>query len=134
VPGDRSSLEVTRNYQDRLTSRGFELVFACAAESCGEAFPKLKFRSPEASIVDQAYDRTRSDLSRAALDYIRDLRYVLMRHRASDGETLVGLSTAVMTGGSNGDVSAALAGTTQTLIEIIEPRAMERNLVMIGAA
>jgi outer membrane protein OmpA-like peptidoglycan-associated protein len=35
-PEGRSPLEVLGNYQQTLTSRGFELVFACHRETCGD--------------------------------------------------------------------------------------------------
>jgi OOP family OmpA-OmpF porin len=91
VQGDRSALEVLRNYQDKLAGAGYETVFSCSGEGCGEAFPKLKYGSPEQVVLDKAYDRNRTDLARAAFDYIRDLRFVLMRNRGGEGETLVGV-------------------------------------------
>ena len=36
-PDGRSSLEVIRNHQERLRANGFEIVFECRAEACGQA-------------------------------------------------------------------------------------------------
>ena len=44
VPAGRSSLEVTANFVDALTGKGFAPVFRCAANACGESFEILKYQ------------------------------------------------------------------------------------------
>ena len=36
-PKDRSTLEIFRNYQQALTKGGFQTLFACSADECGDA-------------------------------------------------------------------------------------------------
>ena len=137
VPSERSTLEVQRNYQDALAAKGFEPLWTCALEEeCGEAFARLKYHytRPETFIVGAGYDKDRQTLGSAVLDSVKDIRYSLMRKTDSAGTTLVGIYTVVMSGGSNGDVSNLLKGTTQTMVEIVEPKPLVQNLVTIGAS
>jgi outer membrane protein OmpA-like peptidoglycan-associated protein len=70
---------------------------------------------------------------RAMLEYMKDVRYALLKKSAANGDTYVGIYVASMTGGSQGDYSAALAGSEGILLETVEPKAMEQKIVTLTA-
>ncbi|MFA5120799.1 OmpA family protein [Zavarzinia sp.] len=133
---ERSTLEVLRNFTDALTAKGFEIAFQCAAEDCGEAFPSLKYSwdNKQALVVGSGYDNARQSFIPAVFDYVKDVRYALLKKVAPEGTSLVGVYTVVMTGGSNGNISHALTNTTQVLLEVVEPKPMERRIETVKAA
>ena len=38
IPGDKSALEITRNYEQALAKSGFKVLFQCANDDCGRRF------------------------------------------------------------------------------------------------
>lgn len=38
IPGDKSALEITRNYEQALSKSGFKVLFQCANDDCGRRF------------------------------------------------------------------------------------------------
>nr|WP_316654566.1 OmpA family protein [uncultured Gellertiella sp.] len=136
VPEERSTLEVIRNYADALKAKGFDSAFECSNDECGEAFPSLKYRwdAKQTLVVGAGYDDTRNRMIPAMFDYVRDIRYALMKKSGPEGVSLVGIYTVVMTGGANGDISDALKNTTQVLLESVEPKAMEAKITTVAAA
>ena len=70
---------------------------------------------------------------RAMLEYVKDVRYALLKKSAANGDTYVGIYVASMTGGSQGDYSAALAGSEGILMETVEPKPMEQKIVTLTA-
>ncbi|MFD2259519.1 OmpA family protein [Chelativorans composti] len=124
TPRDRSSLEVFRNFYDQLANAGFQIVFECAKEECGQPFKELRYhwnnKSTHVSSPEVTGDRAR--LVQAVFDGAHDIRYALMK---KDDNTLAALFVALNRGGSFGDMSTALNERVTALVEIAEPRAME---------
>jgi outer membrane protein OmpA-like peptidoglycan-associated protein len=132
APKGRSTLEILANHKQALLGAGFKPVFECGGDACGEGFGRAKFdpNNNEHRVVVEKAGQTRTYLTNAMLEYVKDVRYGLYRR----GDTLVGIYIAQMTGGSNGDSSAALSGYEGVLIESVEPKAMEQKIVTVTAS
>ncbi len=135
APQGRSSLEVTANFADALAAKGFEPVFRCSGDACGESFVTLKYRwdKPETKVIGNNYEQVRGLLVDAAFDQLVDVRYSLFKKTAAEGDTYVAVYAGVHRGGGFGDYSAALADRPGVLLEIVEPRAMEKRMAMVSA-
>jgi OmpA-OmpF porin, OOP family len=136
APAGRSSLEVMTNVFDAVTVAGFEPVFRCAGEACGESFPLLKYRwdKPETKVVAENYEHLRKLMVDAVFDRLLDPRYGLFRKAGAEGDTTVAVYGGLHRGGSFGDYSTALDDHVGVLVEVVEPRAMERRMVVLSAA
>ncbi len=135
-PAGRSSLEVFTNYREALAAKGFEPVFECARDACGESFNVLKYnwQNKAAHPSDEAYEQVRNLLIQAMFDSVLDPRYALMRKAAPEGDTLVAVYAALNRGGSMGSFSDLLRERVGVLVEVVEPRTMDRRMVTISAA
>jgi OOP family OmpA-OmpF porin len=135
APVGRSSLEVTANFADALAAKGFEPVFRCSGEACGESFVVLKYRwdKPETKVLGNNYEQLRQLLVDAVFDELVDVRYSLFKKTAAEGDTYVAVYGGVHRGGSFGDYSAALADRPGVLLEIVEPRKMDKRMEMVSA-
>jgi OOP family OmpA-OmpF porin len=135
APAGRSTLEILVNYEDSLKAAGYEIAFECAGEACGEGFAQMKYDGdkPDSRVVNEKAGQVRDYLMRAMLEYVKDVRYALLKKSAANGDSYVGIYVAIMTGGSQGDYSAALAGSEGILIETVEPKPMEQKIVTLTA-
>lgn len=112
-PEGRSPLEVLRNFQQTLAGRGFEALFECHRETCG--------------------DRNGNNLWSALMD-----RRALATSMTPGWET--GRYAALRLKRAEGDVLVAVyaqqgAGVLQTRLEVVEVRAMEADRIkVLGAA
>jgi len=65
VPGNKTALEVIRNYEDALTSSDFTTAFSCAGRECGRRFVNFVTQT---DMFPRGFDRTAvNDRSRALL-------------------------------------------------------------------
>jgi OmpA-OmpF porin, OOP family len=145
APPGRSSLEVTSNFIDALTAKGFKPAFSCAATACGESFAMLKYNQsrPETLVVGEGYEQLRlhvldnvfaSKLSGANVaKTLSDLRYTLLKKSTPAGDTYVAIYGARHGEGMN-VYARALSDRVGVLAEVIEPRAMEQRMVVVKAA
>jgi outer membrane protein OmpA-like peptidoglycan-associated protein len=136
APQGRSSLEVFVNYRDELAAKGFQPVFECARETCGESFTILKYwwQRKESQIQGQGYEQTRNQTLGAMFDSVIDPRYALMRKSAPEGDTWVAVFAAQNSGGSFGSFSDLIRNRVSVLTEVVEPRALERRMETVSAA
>lgn len=134
-PTGRSSLEVFANYRDALASSGFEPVFECSKQACGESFPVLKYnwQRKETQVVAEGYEHTRLLTIDAVFDAVEDLRYVLFKKSAPDGDTYAAVYAGLNKGGSFGSFSSLLSDKVSVLVEIVEPKTMDKRMVTISA-
>ncbi|MET3612400.1 outer membrane protein OmpA-like peptidoglycan-associated protein [Rhizobium aquaticum] len=69
APKDRSSLEIIRNYEESLKSKGFEVVFSCANETClkekGSSY-RMSFAAGDGQINYRYGDGVRYLLAKAS--------------------------------------------------------------------
>lgn len=135
APAGRSSLEVTTNFTDSVAAKGFEPVYRCAGAECGPSFVTLKYRwdRPETKVVGPDFEHLRRLLIDAAFDRLLDVRYTLFRKGGPDGDTYVAIYGGTHTGGAFGTSSEALRDRVGVLVEVVEPRAMEKRMEMVSA-
>ena len=136
APPGRSSLEVTSNFADALTGKGFAPVFRCAAEACGESFEILKYSvdRPETHVLGEGYDHVRVLFIKHNLfNHMTDIRYALYKKPSPEGDSYVAIYGAVHSGTSN-SFQRALGGRVGVLLEIVEPKAMDRKIVTVSAS
>lgn len=132
TPPGRSTLEVVKNYRDALIAKGFAPVFECVAAACGPSFRKQKYAwDNRATRVEGAnLDHTRQSLVGAVFDASKDIRYSLLKKGAS----YVALFGALNAGGGFGDTSEALNDRVSVLVEVVEPKAMDQNIVVLNSS
>jgi OmpA-OmpF porin, OOP family len=136
APPGRSSLEVTANFLDAVAAKGYEPVFRCAGPACGESFEILKYRwdKPHTHVLGEGYEHLRTLFIKDQIfTHMTDLRYALMKKSAAGGDSYVAVYGAVHNGNAN-EYQRALGGRAGVLVEIVEPRAMERRMVVVSAA
>lgn len=136
TPPGRSSLEVIRNYQNQLQGQGFVPEFQCGgADACGETFKELKYHWNNKATHVSAGSATglRTSFVHSVFDGGRDIRYTLMRKGVGPGAAYVALFVARSEGGTYGDVSRALTDRVTALVEVVEPRGMESNIVTVSS-
>jgi hypothetical protein len=133
APPGRSSLEVITNFTDAVVAQGFEPVYRCTGNQCGESFPLLKYRrdKPETMVVGENYEHLRRLLIQAAFDELIDMRYALFKQSAPDGDSYVAIYGGVHRGGHRGAYSKALEDRVGVLVEVVEPRPMERRMEVV---
>ncbi|MEW6122314.1 MAG: OmpA family protein [Pseudomonadota bacterium] len=135
APAGRSSLEVSTNFVDALAAKGFEVAYRCSGEACGESFAVLKYKwdKPATKVLGPNYEQARRALVDAVFDQVVDLRYTLLKKTGPEGDTYAGIYAAVNRGGSFGDASRALSDRVAVLVEIVEPKAMDRRMEVVSA-
>jgi len=134
-PKGRSSLEVFRNFSDSLVSKGFKPVFQCDNDSCGPSFKSLKYNWSEkrTHVQGEGYDVNRNRYVQGVFDGAKDLRYTLLQKGAGAATTYIGVYAALNSGGTMGDLSESLNDRVTVLVEVLEPKAMEQNIVTVDA-
>lgn len=136
TPTGRSSLEVATNYIDAVAAKGFTPVFQCSGEACGEAFGRLKYSwdNPTAKVTGQNFGQLRDLMVQAAFESLTDPRYALFKKTEAAGDTYVGIYAGLNRGTGFGTYSDAWRDKVGVLVEIVEPRAMDRSMVVVSAA
>jgi OOP family OmpA-OmpF porin len=136
TPPGRSSLEVTTNFTDAMAGKGFETVFTCTGTTCGESFSLLKYRwnKPETKVQGENYEHQRRLMVDAVFDQLIEVRYGLFRKSSAEGDTYVAIYGGLHRGGAFGDNSTALQDRVGVLVEVVEPRVMDRAMVVVSAA
>ncbi len=131
-PVGRSVLEVTKNYRDALISRGFTPVYECSGAACGPAFRKLKYAwdAPSTQVAGLNIEHARQGFVQSVFDAAKDIRYSLL----SKGGTYVAIFGGLNAGGGFGDASKALNDRVSVLVEVVEPKAMDQNIVVLDAS
>ncbi|MBN9536301.1 MAG: DUF4892 domain-containing protein [Alphaproteobacteria bacterium] len=137
VPEGRSTLEVVRNYTNELEGKGARTLFQCSKAECGEDFHKLHGVPRALKPEGTAYNRARRDLTGNVLEYVdpsADQRlWVGKWERGGGADVYVSIYAATQTGGSMGNVSAALKGRVLVMLDVLETKAMQQNLAFVSA-
>ena len=107
-PPERSTLEVTRNYEDALTKAGFQILFSCLQKECGTGTQKPWGLS----------------ILQAALAF-GEMRYVAAKLARAGGDVYVALHVK-QTGKGNADHHAYLV--------VLETKPMQQGMVSVDAA
>lgn len=108
IPVGRSSLEVLRNYEQRLTANGFEKLFSCADRDC------FTGRLQDPYLLGQQIDST-NGVSTAYFDHAR---YLLASRRGPEGTAYA----SILTGEDKGRVTA--------FVQVVETKAMEADQIV----
>lgn len=114
LPAGRSSLEVFRNYQQRLTGDGFTAVYTCEATQCGDAPLRL---------ARFAFDDAMANALSFAAGFGRAPRYATFRKRSGADEQVVALF-----------VGESPAGGVRVLVQAVERTAMETGKIVVPTA
>ena len=136
APAGRSSLEVTANFVEALTAKGFAPVFRCAASACGESFELLKYEvdKPETHVLGQGYEHLRVLFIKGNIfTHMTDIRYALYKKPSPEGDSYVAIYGAVHSGTMN-QFQRTLGGRVGVLLESVEPRSMDRKMVVVSAS
>lgn len=137
APEGRSTLEVVRNYTNELEGKGAKTLFQCSKAECGEDFHKLHGVPRALKPEGTAYNRARRDLTGNVLEYVdpaADQRlWVGKWERGGGSDVYVSIYAATQTGGSMGNVSAALKGRVLVMLDVLETKAMQQNLAFVSA-
>jgi len=131
-PTGRSVFEVVKNYRDALAAKGFTPVFECVGGTCGPSFRKLKYAwdNKSAQVAGEKIDHNRQGFVQAVFDAAKDVRYSLLTKNG----TYVALFAGLNSGGGFGDASQALSDRVSVLVEVVTPKAMDRNIVVLDAS
>jgi len=119
-PEGRSTLEIVRNYQAALEAAGFETLFSCSPDDCGQLFHWIFYKE-----MDQRIRNTRT--SGSAFDIPQELRYLAAKGSVGDAIVHISVLVAFDAGFS------ALSKRPVTLLEIVESEAMETGMVTVNA-
>ncbi len=119
-PEGRSTLEILRNYQAALESAGFETLFTCADKECGFLFHWIFYHEREQLLLN-------TKTSGSAFDIPQDLRYLAAKGLVGGVTVHVSVLVAFDAGFSK------LSKRPVTLLEVIEPRAMDTGMVTVKA-
>ncbi len=119
-PEGRSTLEILRNYQAALEAAGFEILFTCADKDCGRLFHWIFYKEREQRILN-------TKTSGSAFDIPQDLRYLAAKGPIGGVTAHVSVLVAFDAGFSK------LSKRPVTLLEIIEPKAMDTGMVTVKA-
>ncbi len=137
MPAGRSTLEVARNYEDEVTSKGGEVIYACKEEECGgDAKSGIGSGGNKAGLLTLLYPK--SELKAAsfsngacALDSTRaSQRYSVAKIPGVDGDAYVALLTYTM---SDTQYCKVLNDRTVAIVTVVEPKARENKMVLVKA-
>lgn len=134
TPAGRSALEVLRSYQQDLKSSGFETVFECSADACGEIEHINKSHFSGLLFPDSYWSKI-GDNSPAACAggaFVSDVQYAVLDNKNT------GAAVAVMAW-KPGDVSvyceeAEFKKRTSVAVLRIEPKAREQKMETLSAS
>ncbi|MET2830297.1 DUF4892 domain-containing protein [Mesorhizobium shangrilense] len=138
LPGERSPLEVLRNYQDVIEAAGGEILFECKKEECGGAADRsssgggnqmslMMYFFHEADLKDAAF----SNGACALTSGINDQRFFSAKVPQDGGDAYVTVQTYSMI---DDLYCKALSGRTVAVVHVLEPKARDKKMVVVEAA
>jgi OmpA-OmpF porin, OOP family len=138
IPADRSPLEVLRNYQDDITSKGGKILYECKATECG-ADPSRSSGGGggDMSLAMYLYGPERvidphgSNGYCALAEKITDQRYAAAELPEPGAHVSVLTYTIVAPGTS--DVCHGFNGRTIAVVDILEAKDREKKMVRVDA-
>jgi outer membrane protein OmpA-like peptidoglycan-associated protein len=120
APAERSSLEVFHNYERALAEHGFEILFACSGDDCGERglFAGELLYAPDRRL------RTLGPVTEFAFSFPLQPFYIAARLTRDDGDIHVSLYVAR----ENFDAFPETHNRTLVLLDVIEPGTLEDRI------
>lgn len=135
IPADRSPLEVLRNYQEEIRSRGGSLLFECADTECGGDAQRSSYGgggTMSLSMVLRPGDRVTDPYAStghcSVMSDIIDQRYAAAE--LPDGAHVSVLTYSV----KDNHLCKALNERTIAVVDIVEAKAREQRMVTVQAA
>lgn len=123
VPGDRSPLEVIRNYQAELAEMGYEVLYECGNDDCGPASAMSQYLYPR-----DARLQTMGRVTSGAFSLPRaDHRYLVANH-AETGHTV-----SIYAAFETFDHFPELFEKTLVLVDVIEAAPLTRRMEFVSA-
>ncbi|MDQ2092762.1 OmpA family protein [Rhodalgimonas zhirmunskyi] len=123
VPGDRSPLEVIRNYEAELTTLGFETTFTCGGKDCGPASAMSQYLYPREGQL-----KTRGRITASVFSLPRDdQRYLL----ATNPET--NRTVSIYVAFETFDHFPELHEKTIVLMDVIDGQPLTRRMEFVSA-
>lgn len=123
VPGDRSPLEVMRNYQAELTQQGYETVYSCDKDDCGEASRMVAYLYPLGERLTNL-----GQITEYAFSFPRpDQRYLVARQ--PDSGRLVSIYTAFQTF----DQFPETTDKVMVLLDVVEAAPLKQRMEFVSA-
>ncbi len=123
VPGDRSPLEVIRNYEAELAEAGYKTLYECGKLDCGPVSAMSKFLYPPSGQL-----KTLGRVTAAAFSLPRDDQRYLLARNAETGRT-VSLYAAYETF----DHFPQLFEKTIVLLDVVEGKPLARRMEFVSA-
>ena len=138
IPEGRSPLEVLRNYQEEIRTKGGKILFECRADECGGDAGRnssggggdtslAMYFLPEDRITDPAQSAGRCAQDRR----ITDLRFTAAE--LGEGAGHVALQTYTLLEPSPNSTCTALNNRTIAVVDIVEAKAREQKMVTVDA-
>ncbi len=124
VPGDRSPLEVVRNYEAELTEKGFAVAYQCGKEACGKPGAMINLLYPLGGRLENMGQVT----SYAFSSPRNDQRYLL----AQNPET--GRTVSVYAAFETFDNFPETADKVLVLVDVVDSKPMEQRMETVSAA
>jgi flagellar motor protein MotB len=121
-PAERSSLEVARNYQEALTQAGFQVLFQCGQEQCGQRLAAYLYPLERKL-------KNSGQIGEYALEFPRDQQFICAKLGRPQGDVYLMVYTAVC--GINNFKETY--NHPITLLEIIETKPMATAMVKVDA-
>lgn len=123
VPGDRSPLEVIRNYEVELTEAGYETLYSCGKLDCGPASAMSQYLYPR-----NAQLKTMGRVTSSAFSLPRDDQRYLVARNPETGRTV-----SIYVAFETFDHFPQLYEKTLVLMDVIEGEKLTRRMEFISA-
>lgn len=123
VPGDRSPLEVIRNYQAELTDQGYTVDYTCAKSACGPVSAMVQHLYPLDGRLENMGRITRNAFSSPR----EDQQYLVASH-AETGRTV-----SVFAAYETFDLHPETEGKVLVLLDVIEGAPLTRRMELVTA-
>ncbi|MEI5681455.1 MULTISPECIES: OmpA family protein [unclassified Mesorhizobium] len=137
LPGERSPLEVLRNYQDVIEEAGGEVQFECKKEDCGGDATRsssgggghmslMQYFFHEADVKDAAFSNGNCALTAG----INDQRYFTAKVPQTAGDAYVTVQAYQLV---DDLYCKEFNGRTIAVVQILEPKPREKKMVLVEA-
>ena len=137
TPAGRSPLEVLRNYQDVVEENGGEVLFECKADACGGDAKRaasggggwmslMQYFFSERDLAVKSFSTGDCALN----SKISDQRYFTAKTPVEAGDALITVHTYQL---QESTYCKALAGRTVAVVQVLEPKARDKKMVLVEA-
>lgn len=123
VPGDRSPLEVIRNYEAELTDLGYVTLYACGKQDCGPASAMSQYLYPRGAQL-----KTLGRVTAAVFSLPRDDHRYLVATNPETGRTV-----SIYAAFETFDHFPELFEKTLVLVDVIKGEALTRRMELVSA-